>query len=78
VLFNQPVNNLNNNNMLHSNFEKRFEKRRKFISIFFVFNVIITIGAICLMSHFAYNAFSNPELIGVFFGKILKGFNSAK
>jgi len=59
------------------NFKTRLSKTRKMINVFFIFNLIVIIalfiGAICL----GWSLFHNPESIGDFFGKIVKGFNGA-
>lgn len=58
------------------NFEKKINKKRRIFSLLFTINMIfISIAFICIIYLF-WNLFSNPELIGEFFGKIMKGFNS--
>lgn len=62
--------------MRNLDFENRFAKRRKLFNAFFIFNLLIiitfNIGAVIL----GYNIFTNPESVGEFFGRILKGFSS--
>lgn len=68
----------NKHKMRNSDFETRFAKRRKLFNIFFIFNltlIIVTIiGAIIL----GYNVFTNPEGVGEFFGRIVKGFSGVQ
>lgn len=58
-------------------FETRFNRRRKFVKIFFVINItiiVIVFGVLALLGIYAIN---NPEGIGEFFGKIVNGFKDA-
>lgn len=61
--------------MKNSNFETRFAIRRKFINIFFIFNLSLIIAAIIGVIILGYNVFTNPENVGEFFGRIMKGFS---
>jgi hypothetical protein len=68
--------------MRNSDFETRFAKRRKLFNIFFIFNlsiiiaviIAVIIGAVIL----GYNVFTNPEGVGEFFGRIMKGFSGVQ
>ena len=64
--------------MRNSDLEKRFSKRRKLFNTFFVFNLLIIIAIIIGAIILGYNIFTNPESVGEFFGRILKGFSSVQ
>ena len=64
--------------MRNSDFENRFSKRRKLFNTFFVFNLLIIIAVIIGAIILGYNIFTNPEAVGEFFGRILKGFSSVQ
>jgi hypothetical protein len=64
--------------MRNSDFETRFAKRRKFFNIFFVFNLSIIIAVIIGAVILGYNIFTNPEGVGEFFGRIMKGFRGVQ
>ena len=64
--------------MTNSDFETRFAKRRKLINIFFIFNLSIIIAVIIGAVILGYNIFTNPESVGEFFGRIMKGFSDNK
>lgn len=59
------------------NFETRFNRTRKVINIIFIFNIIAIVAIFIGISYLGWNLFHNPESIGEFFGKIVKGFNTA-
>jgi len=61
--------------MRNLDFETRFAKRRKLFKIFFVFNLTLIIAAIIGAIILGYNVFTNPEGVGEFFGRIMKGFS---
>ncbi len=58
------------------NFESRFNRTRKMVSILFIFNLILIVAAFIGAIYLGWNLFNNPESIGEFFGKIVKGFNN--
>jgi hypothetical protein len=62
----------------NSDFEKRFEKRRKMFNIFFIFHLTLIIAGVILAILFAYNVVTNPEGVGEFYGRIVKGFMSVQ
>lgn len=64
--------------MRNSNFETRFAKRRKLINIFFIFNLTLIIAAIIGAIILGYNVFTNPEGVGEFFARIMKGFSGVQ
>lgn len=64
--------------MRNSNFETRFAKRRKLFNIFFIFNLTLIIAAIIGAIILGYNVFTNPEGVGEFFGRIIKGFSGVQ
>ena len=64
--------------MRNSDFETRFAKRRKLFNIFFIFNLLIIISAIIGAVILGYHIFVNPEGLGEFFGRIMKGFSGIK
>jgi hypothetical protein len=53
----------------------RFAKRRKLFNIFFILNLSIIIAVIIGAVILGYNIFTNPECVGEFFGRIMKGFS---
>jgi hypothetical protein len=59
--------------MQNTDFDRRFNRMRTFTLIWFGFIavVILTVFAV-----FGYTLF-HPELIGEFFGRIVRGFNGA-
>ncbi len=59
------------------NFETRFNRTRKMINVFFIFNLVVIIAVFIGAIYLGWNLFQNPESIGEFFGKIVKGFNGA-
>lgn len=59
-------------------FQKQIQSRRKMFKLFFYVNLIIVFALAVFVSIAIYSAISNPEGIGEFFGKIVKGFNSQK
>jgi hypothetical protein len=65
----------NKHKMRNSDFKTRFAKRRKLFNIFFIFNLSLIIAAIIGAIILGYNVFTNPEGIGEFFGRIMKGFS---
>jgi|VirMetMinimDraft_7_1064189.scaffolds.fasta_scaffold529247_1 hypothetical protein len=69
---------LNNNKMRNSDFETRFAKRRKLFNIFFILNLSIIIAVIIGAVILGYNIFTNPECVGEFFGRIMKGFSGVQ
>jgi len=62
--------------MKNLDFEARFAKRRKLSNIFSIFTlsiiIVVYVGVVVL----SYNIFTNPEGVGEFFGRIIKGFNT--
>ncbi|MEM0173594.1 MAG: hypothetical protein QXI16_03705 [Sulfolobaceae archaeon] len=64
--------------MRNSNFETRFAKRRKLFNIFFIFNLLLIIATIIGTIILGYNVFTNPEGVGEFFGRIMKGFSGVQ
>ena len=64
--------------MRNSDFETRFAKRRKLFNIFFILNLSIIIAVIIGAVILGYNIFTNPEGVGEFFGRIMKGFSGAQ
>lgn len=64
--------------MRNSDFETRFAKRRKLFNIFFIFNLTLIIVAIIGAIILGYNVFANPEGVGEFFGRIMKGFSGVQ
>jgi hypothetical protein len=60
------------------NFENQFAKQRKLSNVFFVFNRLIIIASIFGIVVLGYTVLTNPEIVGEFFGRILKGFESVK
>lgn len=64
--------------MRNSDFEIRFAKRRKLFNIFFIFNITLIIAAIIVSIILGYNVFTNPEGVGEFLGRIMKGFSCVK
>jgi hypothetical protein len=64
--------------MRNSYFETRFAKRRKLFNIFFIINLSIIIAAIVGSVTLGYNIFTNPEGVGEFFGRIMKGFSGVQ
>lgn len=58
------------------NFETRFSRTRKMISVFLIINLILIVAAFIGAIYLGWNLFQNPESIGEFFGKIVKGFNT--
>lgn len=64
--------------MRNSDFENRFAKRRKLFDIFFIFNLTLIIAAIIGAIILGYNVFTNPEGVGEFFGRIMKGFSGVQ
>jgi hypothetical protein len=68
----------NKHKMRNSNFETRFAKRRKLFNIFFIFNLTLIIAAIIGAIILGYNVFTNPEGVGEFFGRIMKGFSGVQ
>ena len=69
---------LNYNKMRNSDFETRFAKTRKLFNIFFIFNLLIIIVVIIGVVISGYNIFTNPEGVGEFFGRIMKGFSGVQ
>lgn len=59
-------------------FETKFNKRRKMFNAFFIFNLVVIAFVAIAGIYIGYHVLSNPESIGEFFGKILKGVNNAK
>jgi hypothetical protein len=68
----------NKHKMRNSDFENRFAKRRKLFNIFFIFNLTLIIAAIIVAIILGYNVFTNPEGVGEFFGRIIKGFSGVQ
>jgi hypothetical protein len=64
--------------MRNSDFENRFAKRRKLFNIFFIFNLTLIIAAIIGAIILGYNVLTNPEGVGEFFGRIMKGFSGVQ
>ena len=64
--------------MRNSDFETRFAKRRKLFNVFFIFNLLIIIAFIIGIVILGYNVFTNPEDVGEFFGRIMKGFSGVQ
>lgn len=64
--------------MRNSYFETRFAKRRKLFNIFFIFNLSLIISTIIGAIILGYNVFTNPEGVGEFFGRIMKGFSAVQ
>lgn len=64
--------------MINSIFKTRFTKRKKLFNIFFIFNLLIIITIIIGAIILGYNIFTNPEGVGEFFGRIIKGFNGVQ
>ena len=64
--------------MRNSDFETRFAKRRKLFNVFFIFNLTIIIAVFIGVVILGYNIFTNPESVGEFFGRIMKGFSGVK
>ena len=64
--------------MRNSNFETRFAKRRKLFNIFFIFNLSLIIATIIGAIILGYYVFTNPEGVGEFFGRIMKGFSGVQ
>jgi len=64
--------------MRNSDFENRFAKRRKLFNIFFIFNLSLIIATIIGAIILGYNVFTNPEGVGEFFGRIMKGFSGVQ
>ena len=64
--------------MRNSDFETRFAKRRKLFNVFFFFNLTIIIAVFIGVVILGYNIFTNPESVGEFFGRIMKGFSGVK
>lgn len=58
------------------NFESRFNRTRKMVSILFIFNLILIVATFIGAIYLGWNLFNNPESIGEFLGKIVKGFNN--
>jgi len=58
------------------NFDRKFNRTRKVINYIFVFNMVIIIAVLIGAIVLGYNVFTNPEGVGAFFGKIVKGFNN--
>ena len=61
--------------MIDEDFQKRFNKRRKLISGFFVFNIVIILVTIATGIYVGISIFNEPELVGEFVGRVVKGFN---
>jgi hypothetical protein len=68
----------NKHKMRNSDFETRFAKRRKLFNIFFIFNLTLIIASIIGAIILGYNVFTNPEGVGEFFGRIMKGFSGVQ
>ena len=68
----------NKHKMRNSDFETRFAKRRKLFNIFFILNLSIIIAVIIGAVILGYNIFTNPECVGEFFGRIMKGFSGVQ
>ncbi len=58
------------------NFERSFNKSRKVFNFIFVFNMVIIVLVLIGVIILGYNVLTNPEAVGEFFGKIVKGFNN--
>lgn len=58
-------------------FEKRFNSRKKLFNRIAFLNVFIMIALFCGVVFSIYFLLSNPEGIGAFIGKIIKGVKSA-
>jgi hypothetical protein len=64
--------------MRNFDFETRFAKRRKLFNVFFILNLSIIITAAIGVVILGYNIFTNPEGVGEFFGRIMKGFSGVQ
>jgi hypothetical protein len=60
--------------MINSDFKTRIEKKRKLFNIFFIFNLAMIITVIICAVIIGYRIFTNPEVVGDFFGRIIKAF----
>lgn len=60
------------------NFDRSFNRTSRMINIAFVFQLIIISITISVVVYIAWNMFTNPESVGEFFGRIVKGFNEVK
>ena len=58
-------------------FETRFNRRRKFVKVFFVINITIIVLIFAALALLGIYTINNPEGIGEFFGKIVNGFKDA-
>lgn len=64
--------------MINSDFDRRFAKRRKMFNVFFIFNLTIIIAIMIGGVLLGYNVLFHPEIVGEFFGKIMKGFSGVR
>ena len=60
------------------NFDRSFNRTSRMINIAFIFQLIIIAITISVVVYIAWNMFTNPESVGEFFGRIVKGFNEVK
>jgi hypothetical protein len=63
----------------NSDFNKNFNRTSRMINITtiitFILSFSIIVSTIIGMVYLGYNIFTDPEGVGEFFGKIVKGFN---
>ena len=59
-------------------FDRSFNRTSRMINIAFIFQLIIIAITISVVVYIAWNMFTNPESVGEFFGRIVKGFNEVK
>jgi len=59
-------------------FDRSFNRTSRMINIAFIFQLIIIVITISVVVYIVWNMFTNPESVGEFFGRIVKGFNEVK
>lgn len=58
------------------NFDRSFNRTQKAFNVIFVFNMVVIVAVLIGAIILGYNVLTNPEAVGAFFGKIVKGFNN--
>jgi hypothetical protein len=64
--------------MIDKNFDRNFNRMRNIFWIMFIFISILIVAGIVASVFFGYSIFTNPEGVGEFAGKVMKGFESTK
>jgi hypothetical protein len=72
------INPLTPYKMRNLDFKSRFAMVRNILIIIFIINVVISVAVFVATVVLGYNIFTNPEIVGEFFGRIVKGFSGVQ